>query len=67
MTDSYTVDFNKNSKILLCTDGMSNYVPEEEIFNIVKNNNIDTVTDLLIEKANQGGGKDNITVAVVSY
>lgn len=67
LTDSYTVDFNKNSKILLCTDGMSNYVPEEEIFNIVKNNNIDTVTDLLIEKANQGGGKDNITVAVVSY
>lgn len=67
LPDSYTVDFNENSKILLCTDGMSNFVSENRIFEILKNNNIEKITGLLIEEANRGGGKDNITVAVVSY
>ena len=67
LPDSYTVDFNENGKILLCTDGMSNFVSENRIFEILKNNNIEKITELLIEEANRGGGKDNITVAVVSY
>lgn len=67
LPDSYTVDFNENSKILLCTDGMSNFVSENRIFEILKNNNIERITELLIDEANRGGGKDNITVAVVSY
>ena len=46
---------------------MSNYVSEELMFNIVTNNDIDKITDLLIDEANRGGGKDNITVAVVSH
>lgn len=67
LTDSYIVKLDKNVKILLCTDGMSNYVSEELMFNIVTNNDIDKITDLLIDEANRGGGKDNITVAVVSH
>ena len=67
LPDSYTVDFNENGKILLCTDGMSNFVSENRIFEILKNNNIERITELLIDEANRGGGKDNITVAVVSY
>ena len=67
LTDSYIVKLDKDVKILLCTDGMSNYVSEELMFNIVTNNDIDKITDLLIDEANRGGGKDNITVAVVSH
>ena len=66
LSDNYVVELNKDSKLLLCTDGMSNYVSEQKIFNIVKSNDIDKIADLLIDEANIGGGKDNITVAVVA-
>ncbi len=64
--DNYVIVFNKDNKLLLCTDGMSNYVSEQKIFNIVKSNDIDKIADLLINEANIGGGKDNITVAIIA-
>lgn len=67
ITDSYIVDFNKDSKILLCTDGMSNFVSSETLLKIINNNETDKITALLIDEANFGGGKDNITVAVISH
>ncbi len=67
LTDSYCIDISKNDVILLCTDGMSNYVSENGILSIVKNNALDKITTLLIDEANSGGGRDNITVAVVSH
>ena len=67
LIDSYTVNTDSNDIFLICTDGMSNYIPEEKIFKIVKNNDADKITDLLIDEANRCGGKDNITVAVISY
>lgn len=67
ITDSYIVDFNNDSKILLCTDGMSNFVSSETLLKIINNNETDKITALLIDEANCGGGKDNITVAVISH
>ena len=46
---------------------MSNYVSENSILSIVKNNALDKITTILIDEANSGGGRDNITVAVVSH
>ena len=40
-------------------------VREEKIFDIVKENNSDDVTDVLIDEANNAGGLDNITVIVI--
>lgn len=67
VTDSYFIDIKENEKILLCTDGLSNYALEERILNIVNNNVLDKITALLIDEANRGGGRDNITVAVISH
>lgn len=67
ITDSYIVDFSNDSKILLCTDGMSNFVSSETLLKIINNNETDKITALLIDEANFGGGKDNITVAVISH
>lgn len=67
IADSYVIDFNDGDKILLCTDGMSNFVSGETILKTVKDNEIDKATDLLIDEANYGGGKDNITVALISH
>lgn len=51
-----------HSIILLCTDGLTNMVPEDEIKAILeKNISLDAKCHLLIDKANQAGGHDNIT------
>lgn len=66
LSDTYSVTFEEKDIILLCTDGLSNYVDDKKIFDIVKNNSIDKITDLLILEANNGGGRDNITATVIS-
>lgn len=67
LSDSYCIDFGDNDKLLLCTDGLSNYVEPDSILRIVNDNAFDKIPDLLIEKANHGGGRDNITAAVISH
>lgn len=67
LCDAYCVDFSSEDKLLLCTDGLSNFVDCDSILYIVNNNNSDKVSDLLIQKANKNGGKDNITAVVISH
>ena len=66
LTDGYCVELAENNKLLLCTDGLSNYADADSILRIVNDNALDKVTDLLIKEANLGGGRDNITAAVIS-
>ncbi len=51
---------------VLCSDGLYNYVPEEEILAVVRQNAIDDASQILINLANQRGGGDNITVLVIA-
>lgn len=67
LSDGYCVYLGENDKILLCTDGLSNYVTQESILRIVNDNALDNITDLLVKEANQNGGRDNITAAVISH
>ncbi len=50
--------------ILMCSDGLTNMLKEEEIYNIIRND-IETCCDRLVQKANELGGYDNISVIVV--
>ena len=65
--DIYEVEFGENSKFLLCTDGLSNFVKGEDILIAFENNDIKDVANILIDKANECGGGDNITAVVVSH
>lgn len=56
--------FLKDDIILICSDGLTNMVSEEQIHNII-NNNIETATETLINEANKNGGLDNITVIII--
>ena len=67
LTDSFCIDISDGDKILLCSDGLSNYAQNESLLHIVKTNVLDDITDLLIKKANSGGGRDNITAVVISH
>lgn len=63
--DTYEIDLKENDIILLCTDGLTNMLLEEEILEIVKNKEEpQDACDTLIQKANNNGGEDNITVIV---
>ena len=66
LVDSYVLDLHEKDKLLLCTDGLSNYVEANEIVRIINDSDLKNVPDLLIEQANNGGGRDNITAAVIS-
>lgn len=58
----------KEDKILLCSDGLTAHVSKEEIIEIITNNpDVQEAALKLIEKANYGGGSDNITVQLIQY
>ncbi len=57
-------NLNSGDIILICSDGLTNMIAEQEIFNIVKQNTENAV-EILIEKAKELGGFDNITVIII--
>jgi protein phosphatase len=64
--DVHTFEFEKNDILLLCSDGLTDKVAEQEILEILlKDHTIEEKAAVLIEKANQYGGEDNITVALL--
>jgi protein phosphatase len=51
--------------MLLCSDGLSGVLSDEEIRNIVTTNNtLNKKTEELVRAANAAGGPDNITVVL---
>lgn len=66
-TDYFVLDTNDITKLIMCTDGLTNFVTDSEIERILKNNSADEANRILIELANKNGGKDNITVVNVDF
>jgi PPM family protein phosphatase len=54
-----------DDRYLLCSDGLSNMVTDQEIEQVVKTFEPEDAGRLLVEKANQRGGDDNITLIVL--
>ena len=50
--------------LLLCTDGLTNMICENEIYSIIKGSEPQRACEQLIEAAKSNGGDDNITVIV---
>src|SRR5262249_41626275 len=62
------VDLRRGDYLLLCSDGLSNKIEEEELRNIVfPDTPIDVACRNLIELANIRGGEDNITVVLARF
>ena len=63
--DFYEYRLKKGDVILMCTDGLSNMVEDEEILHIVKySRDVVEAVEQLIERAKDNGGNDNIGVIV---
>lgn len=56
--------FLKDDVVIMCSDGLTNMLSEEEIYNTVLEDTNNT-SNILINKANKMGGYDNITVIVI--
>lgn len=64
--DILTVQLKEKDSLLFCTDGLTNFVEIHDILNIFATNEINSVATTLVERANQNGGGDNITVVTVT-
>ena len=64
--DSTQLEIYKNDVIMLCTDGLTNYLNQDNIQNIILNNSLENAVNEFVETANSLGGSDNITVVLVS-
>ena len=56
--------FQKEDILLICSDGLTNMVEQDDIFKIVTDN-FETAPKELINLANQNGGIDNITLITI--
>ena len=62
--DVYTKTFIKDDIILMCSDGLTNMIREENIYEIIKQDKENAIENL-VKQANDNGGLDNITVVII--
>ena len=63
--DFFRLNRNENMTLLLCSDGLSGYCSDEDIYQVMKSVPMEELSKALIDLALKKGGRDNITVAVV--
>lgn len=64
--DFFEISLEEGDILAMCTDGLSNMVEDEELFEIIKNSNsIENAGKELIRTANANGGKDNIGLILI--
>ena len=66
--DFFDVKLEKGDKLLLCSDGLTNMVEDEDILQLVKKSaSLKEAAERLVTEANKNGGKDNISVVLAEY
>lgn len=64
--DFFDIHLKDNSTLLLCSDGLSNMVSDEDIWRIINTSReLKEAGMRLVSLANENGGKDNIAVVLV--
>ena len=65
--DYFELHTEEKNLVLLCSDGLSNMLSDDEILGVINANRseADIIARGLVDKANDNGGKDNITVIVI--
>lgn len=64
--DSDCLNLSNGDTLLLCSDGLTNFLDDKDILKVFQNNDISAVAERLVEEANENGGGDNITVVTVT-
>lgn len=64
--DYFRIPRPEEFQLLLCSDGLSGYCTKEEIFSVMQETHFEGLVQSLMELALDKGGKDNISIAVVT-
>ena len=64
--DFARAELKPDETLLLCSDGLTNYVSDEEIRRIIREEKDADPAKTLVSQANLGGGGDNITAVVIT-
>jgi len=64
--DTMQVTLRDGDRLLLCSDGLSGVVDDDEIARVLREDDPSVIADRLIDMANDAGGPDNITVIVLA-
>ncbi|MBN2898270.1 MAG: Stp1/IreP family PP2C-type Ser/Thr phosphatase [Clostridia bacterium] len=68
LSADYYVKNNDNKRVLICSDGLTDSLNDEEIFEIISRNaTASDAANALVEQSNQKGGHDNITVVLIDF
>ena len=62
--DVMVKNFQEGDIIVMASDGLTNMVPEEKIYETITNH-FDDCDKILVDMANEAGGVDNITVVII--
>ncbi|MBU3126522.1 Stp1/IreP family PP2C-type Ser/Thr phosphatase [Clostridium tagluense] len=62
--DLFDVDLTSVIKCILCTDGLTNDVTYDEMYDIIIKNDNDSSCKMLVDLSKSKGGRDNISVIV---
>ena len=64
--DTFEVDAEPGDRLLLCSDGLTGMLPDDEIAEILDTyRDPDVAVRMLVDRANEAGGHDNVSVVVV--
>lgn len=63
--DLFAVRLQEKDTLLICSDGLSNVVKDDEIAHTLKANTVQGAARVLVGRALEGGGPDNITVVLL--
>ena len=62
--DVLVLSLQKGDTVLLCSDGLHGLVTDEEISSVLREQTPQEAAKALVNKANQQGGSDNVTVVI---
>jgi len=64
--DVFEIEPMNNDRFLLCTDGLTDNVSDDEILRIINNgDDAEHLCQQLVHEANKRGGNDNITISLI--
>jgi serine/threonine protein phosphatase PrpC len=63
--DLFAVRLQEHDTLVICSDGLSNVVKDDEIAKSLNTNSLQGAARVLVGKALEGGGPDNITVVLL--
>ena len=64
--DRFNIDLSEGDRIVICSDGLTGMIPESVIAEVLEQEpDPQVAAEALVQRANEAGGEDNITVVII--